>query len=58
MAIKGIIFDFDDTLAVVRASAEKAIIVGNDLDSDIKGAREVGIKTLWLNRNKKRMKAI
>ena len=29
-------------------------MIGNSLDSDIKGAQEVGIKTVWLNREKEK----
>ena len=35
-----------------KASVEQTIFIGDDWDSDIQGAHNLGIKTIWLNRYK------
>lgn len=45
----GIFLTVLDKLGV---GAEAAVMVGNNLESDIAGARQVGLKAVWLNRNK------
>jgi len=41
-------------LALRRAgcAAEDAVFVGNDVEADVGGARGVGIRPVWLNRQK------
>ena len=44
---------FTTVLERLGISAEMAIMVGNSLKSDIAGAHQVGLKAVWLNRDKK-----
>lgn len=44
---------FATVLERLGVSAEKAVMVGNSLKSDIAGAQQAGIKAIWLNRDKK-----
>ena len=44
---------FAAVLEKLGISAEKAVMVGNSLKSDIAGARQVGVKAVWLNRDGK-----
>ena len=43
---------FEIVLQRIQMKQDEAIMIGNALDSDIIGAQKVGIKTIWLNRNK------
>jgi len=44
---------FTTVLKRLGVSAEMAVMVGNSLKSDIVGAQQVGLKAVWLNRDKK-----
>ena len=43
---------FTHVLDSLGVGAHTAMMVGNSLKSDIAGARQVGLKTVWLNRDK------
>ncbi len=43
---------FNIVLSRIGTKPDKAIMVGNDIESDIEGAQKIGIKSVWLNRNK------
>jgi putative hydrolase of the HAD superfamily len=43
---------FNIVLNRICTKPNEAIMVGNDLESDIKCAKTAGIKTVWLNRNR------
>ena len=45
---------FEIALKKITIQNDEAIMIGNSLDSDIIGAQEAGIKTVWLNRNKEK----
>ncbi len=45
---------FNIVLNRIGTKPNEAIMVGNDLESDIEGANEVGIKTVWLNRGREK----
>jgi putative hydrolase of the HAD superfamily len=42
---------FNIVLSRIGVKNDEAIMIGNSLDSDIIGAQEAGIKTVWLNRD-------
>ena len=42
---------FKITLDRIGVQAEQAIMVGNSLSKDVKGAQDVGMKAVWINRN-------
>ena len=39
---------FQRALAVLRVSAQQAVLVGEDLQADIAGAQAVGMRAVWL----------
>ncbi len=41
---------FQAVLDGLKAEKRNSIMVGNNLNSDIKGAQDIGIKTIWINR--------
>jgi putative hydrolase of the HAD superfamily len=43
---------YEIVLSKIGMQNDEVIMIGNSLDSDIKGARDAGIKTVWLNRDK------
>ena len=45
---------FNIVLSRIGVKNDEAIMVGNSLDSDIIGAQEAGIQTVWLNRDKEK----
>lgn len=45
---------FSTVIDRLGVSAEMAVMVGNSLESDIAGAQQVGIKSVWLNRDGKK----
>ncbi len=45
---------FNIVLNRIGTKPNEAIMVGNDLESDIEGAQKIGIKSVWLNRNKEK----
>ena len=47
---------FTHTLDKLKVRAEDAVMIGNSLESDIKGANDSGIRSIWLNRNKEENK--
>lgn len=44
---------FEFALNVTKLTPSEVVHIGDSLSSDIKGASELGIKTLWINRSKK-----
>jgi putative hydrolase of the HAD superfamily len=44
---------FSEALVKLGAKKEETLMVGDTLGTDIKGAQELGIKTAWINREKK-----
>jgi FMN phosphatase YigB (HAD superfamily) len=44
---------FDRALALLGLSAHQVIHVGDSFGSDMVGAHEVGIPTLWINRKRR-----
>lgn len=47
---------FQQALAQLYVSAASAVMVGDSIEHDIMGAREVGIRTVWINRHKRKHK--
>lgn len=45
---------FNIVLNRIGTKPDETIMVGNDLESDIEGAQKIGIKFVWLNRNKEK----
>ena len=45
---------FSTVIDRLGVSVEMAVMVGNSLESDIAGAQQVGIKSVWLNRDGKK----
>jgi putative hydrolase of the HAD superfamily len=41
---------FRHALALLGASADAAVMVGDSLDRDIEGARAAGLRAVWINR--------
>jgi len=39
-------------LKQLSVTSEGAVLVGDNLERDIKGAQNVGIKAVWINRNR------
>jgi FMN phosphatase YigB (HAD superfamily) len=37
----------------IGVSAENAVMVGDNLSRDIKGAQQIGMKGIWINRSSK-----
>jgi 2-haloalkanoic acid dehalogenase type II len=46
---------FEYALKVSNLSPEEVIHVGDSLSSDVTGAKNVGIKSVWVNRNNKKL---
>lgn len=44
---------FDDALAAVGVSADEAVVVGDSQTADVLGAHNAGIRSIWINRNRK-----
>jgi len=42
---------FHAAMTALRANALHSIMIGNSLNSDIKGAKESGLRTIWVNRD-------
>ena len=42
---------FEKALSLLGASAQEVLHVGDSLSSDVRGAKAVGIRALWINRN-------
>jgi 2-haloacid dehalogenase/putative hydrolase of the HAD superfamily len=47
---------FEYALKVSNLSPEEVIHVGDSLSSDVRGAKNVGIKSIWVNRTNKKFK--
>jgi len=43
---------FEDALKGLKSEKSRTIMVGDSIIKDIKGARDFGLKTIWINRNK------
>lgn len=43
---------FEDVLKGLKSEKSRTIMVGDSIIKDIKGARDFGLKTIWINRNK------
>ncbi len=41
---------FQKALAYFKLPVERAIMIGDTVDADIKGAKEIGMKSIWINR--------
>ncbi len=46
---------FNYTLAKLGIESEEAIHVGDSLEQDVKGARDVGMKTVWIKKDNEEM---
>jgi putative hydrolase of the HAD superfamily len=46
---------FHAAMTALKGNTAHSIMIGNSLNSDIKGANKSGIKTIWINRNKIKM---
>ena len=44
---------FEKALSLLALSSEEVLHIGDSLSSDVAGANRVGIRTVWLNRNKR-----
>ena len=44
---------FDDAMKELNSEKSGTVMVGDTLKSDIKGAQDYGLTTIWINRNKK-----
>jgi putative hydrolase of the HAD superfamily len=44
---------FQIAIEKLKSAGENTIMVGNSLDTDIKGAQNAGIRTIWINRENK-----
>lgn len=49
---------FDIAMDGLKAKKSSAIMVGDSLNSDIRGAQDFGIKTIWINRNNNKFENI
>jgi putative hydrolase of the HAD superfamily len=47
---------FKNAMDMMKITADQAIMVGDSLESDIKPAADLGMKTIWLNSNNKMKK--
>ena len=47
---------FTHTLNKLKVRTKDVIMIGNSLESDIKGANNSGIRSIWLNRNEEENK--
>jgi putative hydrolase of the HAD superfamily len=45
---------FGIVLKRIGARADEAVMMGNSLETDIRGAQEAGMTTVWMNRNKEK----
>ena len=43
---------FEEVLSAWSAQPENVVMIGDKLDRDIKGAKALGIRTIWFNRNR------
>jgi len=44
---------FLEAMSLLKSTSENTIMVGDTLKTDIKGAKEAGIRSIWINRNNK-----
>lgn len=49
---------FEHALRISNASAEKSIVIGDDLHIDIIGANRIGIDSVWFNPNKSKNESL